>query len=292
MSAHPLSISVIVPTYNRPGPLRAALTALAALDYPRDQHEVIVVDDGSSEPLEDLVAPFQETAPIRLLRQDNAGPAAARNAGAELATGTLLAFTDDDCSPTPGWLHALAEAHRRQPECLLGGQTLNALPDNVFSTASQLLIDYLYEYFAPQSGHAPLIASNNLALPAEDFRALGGFDEAFPLAAGEDRDLCARWHESGRLFAHVPEATLHHAHALTLRSFWRQHANYGRGARHYHHLRPHQTGLDPEPLAFYTDLIRYPLRRARGPRAWSLVGLMAVSQIANALGYATTTRPA
>ncbi|MEO0556892.1 MAG: glycosyltransferase [Bacteroidota bacterium] len=290
MSDSHLVISVVVPTYNRPGPLRATLTALAALDYPQDLHEVIIVDDGSAEPLDDLVAPFQDLAPIRLIRQVNAGPAAARNRGAELAIGSLLAFTDDDCLPTPGWLHALADAHRRQPDCLLGGQTLNALPDNVFSTASQLLIDYLYDYFAPQSGHAPLVASNNLAMPAEGFRALGGFDETFPLAAGEDRDLCARWHESGRPFAHVSEAILHHAHALTLRSFWRQHANYGRGARHYHHLRPHQTGLEPEPLSFYTDLIRYPFRRAEGARAWPLVGLMAMSQIANVVGYATTSR--
>ena len=285
------SISVIVPTYNRPGPLRSALDALAALDYPHRQLEVIIVDDGSSEPLGDLVGPFQEMAPIQLLRQANAGPAAARNAGAGLATGTLLAFTDDDCRPAPDWLRALAEAHTHQPDALLGGQTLNALPDNAFSTASQLLIDYLYEYFTPESGHIPLVASNNLALPAEGFHALGGFDEGFPLAAGEDRDLCARWHEAGHPFAHVPDATVHHAHALTLKSFWRQHANYGRGARHYHHRRPDQTGLNPEPLTFYTDLIRYPLQRMDGVHAWPLVGLMAVSQIANAVGYATSVRP-
>ena len=286
----PCSISLIVPTYNRPGPLRDTLTALVALDYPHDQLEVILVDDGSSRPLDDIVAPFQEQAPIRLLRQANAGPAAARNAGAERATGTLLVFTDDDCRPTPSWLHGLADAHRRQPDALLGGLTLNALPNNPFSTASQLLIDYLYEYFAPESDRPPLVASNNLALPADGFRALGGFDEDFPLAAGEDRDLCARWHEAGRPFAHAPDAILHHAHALTLKSFWRQHANYGRGARHYHSLRPTQTGLDPEPLAFYTNLIRYPLRRVSGPRAWPLVGLMAVSQLANALGYARAAR--
>lgn len=284
------SVSVIVPTYNRPGPLHAALTALVALDYPHDQLEIIVVDDGSSTPLDAVVAPFLDQAPIRLVRQANAGPAAARNAGAELARGTLLAFTDDDCRPASGWVRELADAHRRHPDCLLGGQTLNALPQNTFSTASQLLIDYLYEYFAPESDRAPLIASNNLAMAAEGFRALGGFDEAFPLAAGEDRDFCARWHEAGRPFAHVPAAIVYHAHALTLKSFWRQHANYGRGARHYHHRRPTPRGLDPEPLSFYTNLVRYPLRRARGARAWSLVGLMAMSQVANALGYVTAPR--
>ncbi|WP_412069232.1 glycosyltransferase [Rubrivirga sp. IMCC43871] len=285
------SVSIIVPTYDRPARLAACLAALARQEPPGGGLEVIVVDDGSPSPAAVVAAPFERQLNLRLLRQPNAGPAAARNAGAAWAAGALLVFTDDDCQPEPGWARTLADAHALAPDHLLGGRTLNALPDNAFSSASQLLIDYLYEYFGPESGRVPLVASNNLALPADAFRALGGFDETFPLAAGEDRDLCARWHEAGRPFGHVPDAVVLHAHALGLRSFWRQHVGYGRGARYYHHLRPDSAGPDPEPLAFYTDLVRYPLRHAAGARAWRLVALMAVSQVANALGYATTTRP-
>ena len=277
--------SVVVPTYGRPERLAACLEALAAQEPPPGGFEVVVVDDGSPVPAEAVARPFASRLALTVVRQGNAGPAAARNAGAAAAAGALLAFTDDDCAPAPGWLQALAEAARQNPGALLAGRTVNALPGNPYATASQLLIDYLYEYFAPESGRVPLVASNNLAVPAGAFAAMGGFDAGFPLAAGEDRDLCARWHEAGRPFATVPDAVVAHAHDLTAGGFVRQHLAYGRGAYRYHVRRP-SGGLRPEPLAFYTGLVSFPLGQARGVRPLALAGLLAVSQIANVAGYA------
>ncbi|MEL6605516.1 MAG: glycosyltransferase, partial [Cyanobacteria bacterium J06614_10] len=74
--------SVVVPTYNRPKQLERCLMALVQLKYPRDRCEIIVVDDGSQTPLDSVVGPFQQYVNIQLIRQENAGPAAARNAGA------------------------------------------------------------------------------------------------------------------------------------------------------------------------------------------------------------------
>lgn len=279
--------SVVVPTYNRPDALAACLAALVAQEAPTGGFEVVVVDDGGDRPLDAVVAPFGDR--VRLVRQTNAGPAAARNAGAAAAHGAVLAFTDDDCRPAPDWLARVTAPLGGAPDVLVGGRTVNALADNAYAEASQLLVDYLTE----RGGADPdFVASNNIAATAAAFRAVGGFAEHYPLAAGEDRDVCDRWRASGRPIRRASDALVYHYHRLTLRSFWRQHRNYGRGARHVHRdrgRRDAEAGRFAAP-AFYLDLIRYPLQRGRGGRAWALAGLMAVSQAATAVGYVAEGR--
>ena len=151
--------SVVVPTYNRPERLASCLTAIAEQDYPRDRIEVVIVDDGSAMPMNEVVRPFESRLEVTLLRQQNAGPAAARNAGAQRAKGPLLAFTDDDCMPSADWLSGFATRLAETPNAMVGGRSLNALPNNVYSTASQALIDYLYSYY----GGAATASPENLA---------------------------------------------------------------------------------------------------------------------------------
>jgi GT2 family glycosyltransferase len=280
-------ISVIIPTYNRPERLRRCLDALCETTYPPDRFEVVVVDDGSREPVDAVVDAVRDRLDVRLVRQANAGPASARNAGAAVAHGEFLAFTDDDCRPAPGWLDSLAGAHADTPEALLGGWTENALPENPYARVSQHLVSYLYGYYNERGGGASFFTSNNFAVPAEAFRRLGGFDTAFPLAAGEDREFCDRWREGGLPLRYVPEAVVHHEHAMALRGFWRQHFHYGRGAFHFHQARSSRGDgrIAPEPVRFYADLLRYPFVVSSGPSAVRDAVLMAVTQVANVLGY-------
>jgi len=222
--------SIVIPTYNRPAQLAVCLQACARLDYPRDRFEVIVVDDGGVVPLDEVVHQFHGVLTLKLLRQENAGPAAARNSGASEARGEFLAFTDDDCSPAPEWLHALAAQCVASPDCAVGGQTRNALTHNLYSTASQLLISYLFSYYNAVPHAARFFPSCNLAFPSKRFRAIGSFDVTYPRAAGEDRELCDRWLHHGYRMIYVAEAVVYHAHDLTFRAFLRQHFHYGQGA--------------------------------------------------------------
>ena len=278
--------SIIVPTYQRLDRLPVSLEALAQLDYPRDRFEVLVVDDGSQALPEMVVAPFRDQLDISLLTQSHGGPAKARNTGAAHAKGDFLAFTDDDCAPTPDWLRILALRFAATPDSAVGGQTLNALPDNSFSAASQILIDYLYRYYNADPNCASFFASNNLALPADRFRTIGGFDRTFPLAAGEDRELCDRWRRHGYQMIYAPDAIVYHVHALTFRSFWKQHFNYGRGAFRFHKTRARgsQRPVVLETKAFYLGIFRYPFLQTRGRRALQLAMLLAMSQGATATG--------
>jgi glycosyltransferase involved in cell wall biosynthesis len=281
----PLFFSVVIPTYNRSDRLHRCLVALSEQTYPRSQFEVIVVDDGSQTSMQPVVAEVSQVLNIHLIRQTNAGPAAARNAGAALAQGRYLAFTDDDCAPLPDWLEQFAQQFVQTPDGLLGGYTLNGLETNPFSAASQLLIDYLYSYY--NDGQASFFASNNLALPRQVFLSLGGFDRTFPLAAGEDRELCDRIAQQGYPMQAVPAAQIRHYHALSLAKFWQQHFNYGRGAYHFHQVRADRMSapIKVEPLTFYINLIAHPHRQSLPQSAWLLALLMFLSQVANVVGF-------
>ena len=278
--------SVVIPTYNRPARLRACLDAFRRLDYPGDRFEVIVVDDGSEMPPDAMVSSFKGELDLTLLRRSHLGPASARNAGAAYAKGEFLAFTDDDCTPVRNWLQALATRFAQHPDSLVGGRTQNALPANVYSTASSLLVAYVEAYYARSRGS--FFTSNNLALPAGPFRAIGGFDITFPRAGAEDRELCERWLNHGYRMVEAPEVVVHHTHSLALRTFWGQHFSYGRGAFRLHEIRVlhHQSGIRLEPPRFYLNLLRLPFSVERGHRALQLTALLLSSQVANAMGFA------
>jgi GT2 family glycosyltransferase len=282
-----LMFSVIVPTYARPVQLSACLRALAHLDYPRSGFEVIVVDDGGGTSLEAAITPVHDQLDITLLTQSHRGPAAARNAGAELAKGRFLAFTDDDCTPASGWLQALEAGFATAPDCAMGGRTLNALRDNPYSTASQMILEVVYAYYNTDPSRARFFASNNLAIPADSFRAIGGFDTTF--RTSEDRELCDRWRYYGYRMMYVPEALVHHAHALTFRRFCKQHFHYGRGAFRFHQTRARRgSGSFRDELAFYAQapsLLIRALSQVQARRVLSLTALLAVWQWTNAAGY-------
>jgi GT2 family glycosyltransferase len=279
--------SVIVPTYQRLASLARCLDALGAQTIGRGKFEVIVVDDGSARSPREVVARAAASIDVRLIEQANAGPASARNSGAAAARGTYVVFTDDDCRPDPGWLRAIDAMAARNPGCAIGGRVVNAFGDGLYSTASQLLIEFLYEYFNVDESGGRFFITSNLALPTESFHRIGGFDVTFPLAAAEDRDLCDRWREAGLTMVYSDGAIVHHEHALGLRSFCRQHFNYGRGAFHLHRARARrgETPLRVEPPNFYGRLVGYPFGRGQGSRAAALAALMAVSQGVYVSGY-------
>lgn len=279
--------TVVVPTYNREHSLTACLAALAEQDFPRHRFEVIVVNDGGSSPVSATVATFTGQMNARVIEQSNAGPATARNSGATAARGEYLAFTDDDCRPDRTWLRALEATLHKHPGSAAGGRVVNAIGDSVFSASSQLLIEFLYTYYNTEQQSARFFITSNIALPTSQFHECGGFDVTFPLAAAEDRDLCDRWLESGNSMAYAENAVVYHAHALKIRSFCRQHWNYGRGALHLHRARARR-GVDKlrvEPFRFYRELLLFPFRRATGVRKFTLPALAALSQVAYVAGY-------
>jgi len=277
-------VSVIIPTCNRPDQLSACLEALAVQSLGRERFEVIVVDDGGAAPAEPVLAGFSARLNLRSARQSNAGPAAARNAGSRLARGHWLAFTDDDCAPAPGWLEGFQNAFSRNPDALLGGMTVNALYANPYSCASQLVQDFVYAYYNMDPIRARFFASNNIAMPADRFHALGGFNSGF--RTSEDRDLCARWLASSRPMIFTTEALVRHAHPLDLVSYWCQHRSYGRGARKFQRAFRALSGRSSIEPSFYYFLLRsLPASLIRHHMPFAMAALLGVWQAANLTGW-------
>lgn len=276
--------TIIIPTRNRPTALPACLRALAALDTPRTDFEVILIDDGSTPPLDETrLATWRDTLDLTIVRQAPSGPAVARNHGARLARGAWLAFTDDDCQPAAGWLRTLAAAATEYPTYALGGRTINALANNRYAIASQIIVDHLLAAANTQPANARFLSSNNLAVPMAQFQTMGGFDPTFRAAGGEDRAFCDDWRTAGHQLVYLPAAVVWHTHALTLRTFWQQHVAYGRGAFLYR-ARTTRTDRRLAPAAFYYRLITTPVTQ-HIPHPISLTSLLLLAQLATAGGF-------
>lgn len=259
------SISVVVPTRDRPAALEACLAALDAQTV-ADSLEVIVVDDGSvaADTIAHVVARHPKA---RLVRQRGAGPAAARNAGAREAHGQTLCFTDDDCLPEVDWVEELMVAIGKGADAV-AGSTIN--PPGALAEASELISR------APVAAGEPFAPSNNLACKKDVFEIVP-FDESYRRAAAEDRDWCASLVEAGHTLRSRPSARVLHRPHLTLTSFLRRQVRYGEGA--YHFRRSASRRL--EPARFYAALIR------RGyARGLTVGALLSLAQLATAVGWA------
>jgi GT2 family glycosyltransferase len=278
--------SIVIPTRNRPEQLEVSLRALGALDYPRELWEAVVVFDGGANGQAAGLGRRHPDVPLRVIEQDHAGPAVARNAGAAEARGAFLAFTDDDCAPRSDWLLALERSLTGNPGALVGGHTLNGLPHNRYSETSQQIIDAVYRHYNSDPRSAKFFTTSNLAVPAKRYHELGGFDPAFRLAAAEDRDFCDRWSGAGHPLLYAPDAVVMHRHHLTLRSLAKQQHNYGRGASHYRRARGLR-GEESEHVAgrFYADLFRAALSDGSPGQRFVNVSLAVASQLIYALGY-------
>lgn len=284
-----IRFSIIIPTYNRPGQLDSCLASLACLDFPKSRYEVVVVDDGSTESMEKIVEPYRQSMNFVLLVQENSGPGIARNKGVAHSGGRFVAFTDDDCTPDQNWLTKLSERLTETPERMYGGHVINVLRNNIYSTASQLLIDYLYSYYNAEPEHSQFFTSNNMAMARDKFDSVGGFDTYFPGFCGEDREFCDHWRHCRYGLSYVPEAIVYHHHELTFRTYCRQHFTYGGGSVRFRkaRFRRNQERLKMEPPAFYLGLVVYAWKM-KLPRPLSLTALLIISQVANAIGFAFT----
>jgi glycosyltransferase involved in cell wall biosynthesis len=160
------------------------------------QIELIVIDDGGTpaaqESLDGLVDPR-----LTVLRISNGGPAKARNEGIRQARGVYVAFVDDDCVPSDGWLQAAVDAFEADVVMVQG-------PVGPPEPASPL------EFHFIETGELAADVSANLTVCRDALLAVGGFDEGFPYAAGEDYELCWRLEGvGGKRFA--PQARVVHA---------------------------------------------------------------------------------
>jgi len=207
-----MKFSVVIPTFNRQETLRQCLIALQEQDYP--DYEVIVIDDGSTDKTAEIIA--QEFPQVRYFRQQNQGPAVARNYGIQEAIGEIIAFTDDDCLPPKDWLTRLADGYKRYPYVVGVGGILQATQEtinsNIFARYEYYNTTQLYEAKDKEvvgGFECPAGGTANMSYLRQTLLDVNGFDENFPVAAGEDADIKLRICNKGYKLLYLPIVVIH-----------------------------------------------------------------------------------
>ncbi len=213
-------ISVIVCTRNGAATLRGCLDALSRQTYP--DYEVLVIDDGSTDSTPEIVRDFDQ---VRCIRQEHAGLSAARNLGMRRATGTLLAYTDDDCLPDEDWLRHVSRAFQ-DPHCVAaGGPNLPPRPRNR-TEACVALAPGAPIHVLLNDSEAEHLPGCNLVIRKTALQAIDGFREEFR-TAGDDVDVCWRLQAAGGKLRYVPGALVWHHRRFTVSAYFRQQSGYG-----------------------------------------------------------------
>jgi len=198
MSGTAITISVIIPTHNRSDALLLTLEHLALQDF-GEGWEAIVVNNNSTDNTVEVVQEWQSSFPVelKLVHEKKPGPAAARNAGARAAGGEYLVFIDNDILTEPDFLNRHVETLRANPACWIVGQFPNR-PEQE-ATVFGRYRKHLHPLI-PSDGtlrDTDVITGQGTSMPKLDFERLGGFDENFFVASGEDRELAIRAIKSG-----------------------------------------------------------------------------------------------
>lgn len=228
-------VSVVVCSYNGSATLRDCLESLMALDYP--DYEVILVDDGSTDATAEIAADFPQ---IVFHRQKNCGLSVARNVGAELARGEIIAYTDSDCEADPHWLRYLVQAMEDQQVEAIGGP--NVTPPGSSLTACCVAASPGNPSHVMLDDHrAEHVPGCNMAFKRSTLLGIGGFDPQFR-QAGDDVDICWRFLDADLPIGYASGAMVWHHRRPSVRAYARQQKGYGRSEAMVHFKHPQRCG--------------------------------------------------
>ncbi|WP_245436837.1 glycosyltransferase family 2 protein [Rhizobium chutanense] len=208
-----VDISVIIPTHNRAAMLRSLLGRLDAQRDGTPAFEILVVADGCEDDTLAMLASLRTRVPLRTLSLPGVGPALARNAGSQVASGRLLIFLDDDIEPGENFVWAHVVEHQRQP----GGVVLGPYPPLPHIAKDRFRLNaraWWTRHFERVSrpGHRFAftdVLTGNLSLDAELFHAMGGLDPQFARAR-EDFEFGLRLIKKGVPIRFAPDALGYH----------------------------------------------------------------------------------
>ncbi|MBK8185373.1 MAG: mycofactocin biosynthesis glycosyltransferase MftF [Candidatus Competibacteraceae bacterium] len=265
------TVSIIVPARGRAAATRRCVQSLLALDYPAERREIIVVDDASEPPL----APVLADLPITLLRRDrNIGQSAARNLAASAATGTVLAFTDNDCSVEPGWLRALVPYLTEPDIAIVGGRIVAQAHQGAVAAFEAVRSPLDMGAAATEVTPAAAVSylpTCNLLVRRDVLLAQGGFDAG--LRVGEDVDFIWRVLDAGFRAWYAPTGRIAHDHRVRWGEWLRRRAEYGASEAMLQQRHPQGRRVMPIPINGLLLLLAVALLPRLGLMVWPLIGV-------------------
>jgi len=222
------TITVGVAALNAAPTLPRLLDSLLAQQYPRDYLDIVIADNGSTDETAEIARRYAERGPVRLVAATHRrGPAVARNAIVESATGEIIAFTDADCVAHERWLAEIAGGFDDPAVGCVAGAILPAesrtAAERFYAQRNVLSQDFVLAHpFLPYAQTA------NAAFRREVFERIGLFDEV--MITCEDADLLWRMQlETDLRLCYRPEALIWHRHRSTERALLKQTIGWGLG---------------------------------------------------------------
>jgi len=216
-------VSVVVPVRDGAAVIDDCLKAITS-QRGAPAYEVIVVDNGSTDTTADIVR--HRHPDVRLVCEQQPGSYAARNAGIAAATGVILAFTDADCTPEPGWLAAACAALDAGADLVAGGIAMHRSARPTVAERYDRAVYLRQEDLVRNHGWA---VTANLVVRRSVFDAVGFFDPTLP--SGGDRDLCLRAGAAGFGLVYAPDAAVGHRPRTRVREIWQVNRRIGSGMR-------------------------------------------------------------
>ncbi len=205
-----LDASIIIPAFNSEKSIGVCVRACKDQVF-KGSFEVIVVDDGST----DSTKRVAEEAGAIVFSQENRGPAAARNFGAKKSRGGILVFLDADCVPEKNWLFEMLKPF--DDPSVVGVQgAYKSKQVSLVARFVQFEVEERYELMEKNARSLDWIGSYSAAYRRKDFFEVGGFDESFPIASGEDPDLSFRLAKAGKKLVFNRRAIVYHTHPETV----------------------------------------------------------------------------
>ncbi len=194
-------LSIVIPTYNRKDKLKILLISLLQLKYDKSKAEIIIVDDGSNDNTAAMVKTFKN-ANIKYLKQNNSGPAAARNKGWKYAKGLIVGFLDSDVFVDKTYLiNAINYFEQHKNIDCLEGRTLSKIID----------IKPTYFTHSVENLKGGQYMTSNIFYSKKILVKTGGFDEAYhnPYIR-EDTDMAFAAMKAGGKFAYAENIIVFH----------------------------------------------------------------------------------
>jgi len=226
-----MRVSIVVPSYNRPGLIVRTVHSLGVQSLPAADYEIVVVDDHSDPPVAEAFSGHRLGKNVRIIRCDrNRGRAAARNRGIEVSSGDVVVMLDDDMEVVPGFLEAHLRIHAGGDRRVVLGRIAAApeLGDDPFLR----YLDSRGPEKVPPGKPVPskYFVTGNCSLARSAFERVGSFDESFDLYGGEDTELGIRLGKAGFRFFYEPLALAYHLDVADLDRLCRRLETYGRDA--------------------------------------------------------------
>jgi mycofactocin system glycosyltransferase len=250
------TVSIVIPVKDRAGELARCLESIHKLTYPLNLLQIIVVDDGSRDASAAVAKEYG--AVVVPSGGTGRGPAAARNAGAQVATGEILAFIDSDCTASEEWLLELLPAFDAAQTAAVGGlvdgMCRESAIDRYEAVMSSLSLGKR-ERSGSSGDDTFYLPSCNLLVRRAVFARAGGFKDG--MHVGEDVDLTWRLRDQGWTITYLPKGRVYHEHRSSARSFMSRRFDYGtsEGTLQRLHARRHKRMVVPPLLAIPLGLV-------------------------------------